>query len=59
MIKKPLLQLGLDNTKQTAMVCKALSSESRLEILKYMGEQPAIISDLSSALDIPLSYNFV
>ncbi len=55
MIKKPLLQLGLDNTKQTAMVCKALSSESRLEILKYMGEQPAIISDLSSALDIPLS----
>ena len=55
MTKKPLMQLSLDNIDKTALVCKALSSESRLNILKYMGEQPAIISDLSSVLDIPLS----
>ena len=55
MIKNPVIQLSLDNIEQTALVCKALSSKSRLEILKYMGRQPAIISDLSSKLNIPLS----
>ena len=55
MTKSTLLRLGLDNIEQTALVCKALSSESRLKILKIMREQPAIISDLSSTLNIPLS----
>jgi len=55
MARQPFMQLGLDHIEKTVLVCKALSSESRLEILKYMGEQPAIISDLSSTLDIPLS----
>lgn len=55
MIKKPFIQLSLKNIENTAMVCRALSSEARLKILKHIGEQPMIISDLSSSLGIPMS----
>src|SRR5205823_6223106 len=52
MIGKVLL-LDLTNNSETALtMLKALSSETRLAILAYLGERPVNINDIASALQI-------
>ncbi len=52
---KSALKLDLSNSQKTALVCKALSVESRLQILQRLVKKPAILSELAADLDIPLS----
>lgn len=55
MVNKSIIELDISNIEKTALVCKALSSQSRLRILNSIILQPAIITELSSKLEIPLS----
>ena len=55
MTNKSFIELEIKEIEKTALVCKALSSESRLRILNTIVEQPAIISELASRLSIPPS----
>jgi predicted transcriptional regulator len=55
MTNKTSMSLSLDDGAKTALVCKALSSESRLKILQSIVRQPATLSELAASLHIPLS----
>lgn len=55
MANKSSIELNLDDSAKTAMVCRALSSESRLLILRSIVQQPATLSELAVSLNIPLS----
>jgi predicted transcriptional regulator len=55
MANKSLIELEISNIDKTALICKALSSESRLRILNRIVQKPAIITELATTLDIPLS----
>ncbi len=48
-------QLTLKAPDMTALVCKALSSDVRLNILYLLKDFPKNISDLANALNIPMS----
>lgn len=51
-----VLFLDLTNNSETALtMLKALSSETRLAILAYLGERPVNINDIASALQISAS----
>lgn len=49
------LSFHLGNTAQLARIGKALSSPERLEILQYLSQNPAIISQVSAHCGLPLS----
>jgi len=53
-VKIPI-KLNLTTPELTAMVCKALSSEDRIQILRLLAQQAANISDIASTLGIPMS----
>jgi predicted transcriptional regulator len=55
MTNKSSIRLNLEDSKKTALVLKALSSESRVKILRSIVRQPAIHSELAASLKIPLS----
>ncbi len=52
---KQNLSITLDNKQQLVDVCKALSSPIRLDILHFLSEKPAIISDVAAKFELPLS----
>ncbi|MCI9143336.1 MAG: helix-turn-helix domain-containing protein [Lachnospiraceae bacterium] len=52
---KKRITLDLANLEKTALVGKALSSEVRLEILKYLIENSANISEIAAAFGLPQS----
>lgn len=52
---KQNIVLDLDNKEQIVNICKALSSPIRLDILYFLSQKPAIISDVAAEFDIPLS----
>lgn len=52
---KQNLILTLDDKDKILDVCKALSSSIRLDILNYLAKKPAIITDVATEFDIPLS----
>lgn len=52
---KPDLTLHMDDRDRIVDICKALSSPIRLDILHYLADKPAIISDVATQFDIPLS----
>ena len=47
--------LDLSDTEATAKICKALSSETRLEILKCLVDKSMTISELAEAFYLPMS----
>lgn len=49
------LLLNLSDTERLSNVGKALSTPVRLDILRYLAETPAIISDIATKFDLPLS----
>ncbi|MBD5463550.1 MAG: helix-turn-helix domain-containing protein [Lachnospiraceae bacterium] len=53
--KKKEIFLDLSDTEKTARVCKALSSETRLEILKKLVEKAMTISELADTFYMPMS----
>lgn len=54
-VNKKRITLDLVNLGQTALVGKALSSEIRLEILKYLIENSANISEIAAKFGLPQS----
>lgn len=52
---KKRISLDLENTEQTALVGKALSSEIRLEMLKLLIEKSVNISELANEFNLPQS----
>lgn len=52
---KQTISMNLSDIPLTAQVCKALSSEVRLEILRMLVDQSMSISDLAEELLLPLS----
>ena len=52
---KESLNLNLENRDELVNVGKALSSSIRIDILEFLAEKPAIISDVAAHFDIPLS----
>ena len=52
---KKRISLDLNNLSQTALVGKALSSEMRLQILKFLIERSANINEISAQFGIPQS----
>lgn len=52
---KEELKLKLDNRDELVNVCKALSSQIRIDILEFLYIKPAIISDVAVHFGIPLS----
>ncbi len=52
---KESLIINLDNKEQVVDICKALSSPIRLDILYYLSKKPAIITDVATEFNIPLS----
>lgn len=52
---KEEINLDLSNTKKTALVCRALSSETRLEILCCLIEKAMTISELAEHFLLPMS----
>lgn len=52
---KKRISLDLNDLSQTALVGKALSSEMRLEILKYLIERSANINEIANHFGIPKS----
>lgn len=52
---KETLLLNLSNTEQLSNIGKALSVPARLDILRYLAQRPAIISDIASNFNLPLS----
>lgn len=55
MTVKPVLNLKIQDTERMAQVCKALGSESRLNIVKSIWGKPMIISELAALLNLPMS----
>ena len=53
--KKQDISLDFCDITQTARVCRALSSETRLEILKKLVEKSMTISELAEAFYMPMS----
>lgn len=53
--KKQDISLDFSDIEQTARVCKALSSETRLEILKKLVEKSMTISELAEVFYMPMS----
>ena len=51
----PSFKLNLNTPDITALVCKALSSEVRLQILALLTDTPKNISDLATQLGTPMS----
>lgn len=49
------LKIGFENTEQMVKIGKALSSPERVEIVKYLGNNPSIISKLAEHFGLPLS----
>jgi predicted transcriptional regulator len=49
------IQLNLDDTKQLAMLSKALSAEIRIEILKQLSRKEMNINEISEHLKLPRS----
>ena len=47
--------LDLSDTEATAKICKALSSETRLEILKCLVDKSMTISELAEVFYLPMS----
>ena len=54
-VSKKRITLDLVNVEKTALVGKALSSEIRLEILKYLIENSANISEIAARFGLPQS----
>lgn len=54
-IMKQNLLLNLCDVEKMSNVGKALSVPVRLEILRYLSQTPAIISDIAAKFDLPLS----
>ena len=54
-VRKQEIHLDLIDTEKTARVCKALSSEMKLEILKLLVERPMTISQLAKHFYLPMS----
>ena len=52
---KKRISLDLNNLSQTALVGKALSSEMRLQILKFLIERSANINEIAAQFGIPQS----
>lgn len=52
---KPSLTLTLSDKGRLLDICKAMSSPIRLDILEYLTQKPAIITDIATAFEIPLS----
>ncbi len=52
---KEELKIKLENRNELVNVCKALSTQIRIDILEFLSMKPAIISDVSSHFGIPLS----
>lgn len=52
---KQTLSLNIRSTEKLSSVGKALSAPVRLEILEYLSHTPAIISDIASKFNLPLS----
>ncbi|WP_026507728.1 ArsR/SmtB family transcription factor [Butyrivibrio sp. MC2013] len=52
---KEKLNYALHNQNEIINVCKALSSPIRLQILNFLTQKPAIISDIAQEFDIPAS----
>lgn len=52
---KEELNIRLDNKEQLVYICKALSSPIRIDILEFLAIKPAIISDVATHFQIPLS----
>lgn len=52
---KQEINLDLSDTEKTALVCKALSSETRLEILRCLVEKAMTISELAEQFLLPMS----
>jgi predicted transcriptional regulator len=52
---KKEISLDLSDIEHSARICKALSSETRLEILRTLIEQPMTISQLSEKFYLPMS----
>ena len=50
---KKRISLDLNNLSQTALVGKALSSEMRLQILKFLIERSANINEIAAQFGIP------
>lgn len=50
----PILELDIED-EQAMKVFKALSSETRLRILRYLGSGPQNVSTIAEELDLPLS----
>lgn len=55
MTNKALLKLSADNTAHTALVCKALASEVRLQMLAQLTRSPASVTELAAWLELPVS----
>ncbi len=54
MYKKKIL-LNLNDTEKVMLIGKALSSETRIQILKYLTDYSANISEIAKVFDIPQS----
>lgn len=54
-ISKKNLTLNLSDIEYTAKICKALSSETRLEILRCLVKKPMTISQLAEEFYLPIS----
>lgn len=54
-VKKKEILLTLNDTQKTAQICKALSSETRLDILKCLTENSMTISELAEHFLLPMS----
>lgn len=52
---KENIYLDLKDVEQTAKVCRALSSQTRLEILRYIANNAMTISQLSEIFNLPMS----
>ena len=52
---KQSLTLTLSDKGRLLDICKAMSSQIRLDILEYLAQKPAIITDISTTFEIPLS----
>ena len=54
-ISKKEMMLSLSDIEHTAKICRALSSETRLEILRCLVGKPMTISQLAEQFYLPIS----
>lgn len=54
-VMKKEITLSLNDSEQVSAVCKALSSETRIEILKKLTERALSISEIAEAFYLPMS----